>query len=75
MVIIGNKKRRMATSKASLLKTGPNTAEQRLIHDLFLQTVDPKDTTFHRRVLPAGSKWMEDASLTSILFCHPEVCF
>ncbi|KAF4522117.1 hypothetical protein B566_EDAN012743 [Ephemera danica] len=58
-----NKKRRTATQKTSLLKTGPNTEEQRLIHELFLQTVDPKDTTFHRRVLPPISTWMEDACL------------
>ncbi|XP_065350566.1 acyl-coenzyme A thioesterase 9, mitochondrial-like [Cloeon dipterum] len=67
-----NKKRRTAVQRASLLKTGPSAEEQAIIHELFLQTVDPKDTTFHRRIVPMHAMWMEEATLTNIVFCHPE---
>jgi hypothetical protein len=68
-----SKKRRTSMQKTSLLKTGPSVEEQAVIHDLFLQTVDPKDTTFHKRLIPANARWMEDSSLSNIVFCHPEV--
>lgn len=66
------KRRRQHVISQSLLKTIPDESEQRLIHELFVKTVDPKDLMLYRRVLPPHSKWMKEAQLNNIIFCHPE---
>ena len=66
------KKRRQAIQQFDLLKTEPNTFETRLIHDLFIRTIDTKSKAFNKRILPPGSVWMEDADLSNIIFSHPE---
>lgn len=67
------KKRRQTVQKVDLMKTEPNALESRLIHDMFLKTIDIKSRTFNKRILPPGSVWMEDASMgDNLIFSHPE---
>ncbi|KAL4220302.1 Acyl-coenzyme A thioesterase 9 [Mactra antiquata] len=67
-----SKSDRMLESQKTLLKTAPNEEERVLIHDLFLQTIDPKAHTFKVRVKPLDSVWMEDTSLKTLVICMPE---
>lgn len=66
------KKRRQQIQKFDLLKTEPNAFETRLIHDLFIKSIDSTSKAFNKRVLPPNSVWMEDADLSNIIFSHPE---
>ncbi|XP_070499028.1 acyl-coenzyme A thioesterase 9, mitochondrial-like [Chironomus tepperi] len=66
------KKRRQAIQQFDLLKTEPNAYETKLIHDLFIKTIDTKSKAFNKRILPPGCIWMEDADLNNIIFSHPE---
>lgn len=66
------KKNRQKTQKFDILKTEPNVFETKLIHDLFVKTIDTKSKAFNKRILPPGSVWMEDADLNNIIFSHPE---
>lgn len=72
-IFTGRKKRRIQIQQQSLLKVVPNTEEQKVIHNTFLQTVDVRDPTIHKRVLPPNSMWMDDVSYSSIIFGQPEV--
>lgn len=74
MFIFAAKKAKKAKyDKESLLNTPPNMEEQKLVHDIFMKSVDTNDIGLNRRVLPGGCMWMEDSSLTSCFFPHPEV--
>lgn len=66
------KKRRMLTQKQSLFNQEPNQFEQKLIHNLFIKTIDLGNQTFNTRVLPSGAVWMEDGQVSNIIFSHPE---
>lgn len=66
------KKRRQAIQQFDLLKTEPNIFETKLIHDLFIKSIDSTSKAFNKRILPANSVWMEDADLSNIVFSHPE---
>lgn len=66
------KKRRILSQKQSLFSVEPNPFEQKLIHDMFVKTIDMKNMTFNQRVLPANSVWMEDGVVSNIIFSHPE---
>ncbi|XP_043853579.1 acyl-coenzyme A thioesterase 9, mitochondrial isoform X1 [Dromiciops gliroides] len=67
-----NKRKRVASRTASLLKMAPTAEERNAIHDLFLNTLDPRTISFQSRVLPPNSVWMEDTKLKSLHVCHPE---
>jgi hypothetical protein len=69
----GRKKRRVQFQQQSLLKVVPNAEEQKVIHDTFLQTVDIRDPTIHKRVLPSNSIWMDEVSYSNIIIGQPEV--
>jgi acyl-coenzyme A thioesterase 9 len=66
------KKRRQTIQQFDLLKTEPNAFETRLIHDLFIKSIDSTSKAFNKRVLPHNCVWMEDADLSNIIFSHPE---
>jgi len=66
------KKRRQSIQQFDLLKTEPNAFETRLIHDLFMRSIDTKSKAFNKRILPPGAVWMEDADMSTIIFSHPE---
>lgn len=68
-----NKGRRIAFSSASLLKMAPSSEERNTIHEMFLNTLDPKTISFQSRILPPKSVWMEDTKLKSLDICHPQV--
>lgn len=67
-----NKSRRVALSTASLLKVAPTDEERKLIHNLFLHTLDSNMVSFRSRMLPPNSVWMEDAKLKGLEICHPQ---
>ena len=46
---------RKTMARESLLKTVPNKEERSLIHDIFINTLDPSGTTFKVRVKPEGT--------------------
>lgn len=66
------KKRRQQIQKFDLLKTEPNVFETKMIHDLFIKTIDGSSKAFNKRILPPNCVWMEDADLSNIIFSHPE---
>lgn len=66
------KKRRQAIQLFDLLKTEPNAYETKLIHDLFIKSIDSTSKAFNKRILPPNCVWMEDADLSNIIFSHPE---
>lgn len=55
------KRRRQTIQQFDLLKTEPNAFETKLIHDMFIKSIDTKSKAFNKRILPSGSVWMEDA--------------
>ncbi|XP_057679854.1 acyl-CoA thioesterase 9, tandem duplicate 1 isoform X2 [Corythoichthys intestinalis] len=67
-----NKSRRVELSTASLLKVAPTAEERKIVHGLFLNTLDKKTVSFRSRVLPPDSVWMEDAKLKGLEICHPQ---
>uniref|UniRef100_A0A8C7PG31 Acyl-CoA thioesterase 9 n=1 Tax=Oncorhynchus mykiss TaxID=8022 RepID=A0A8C7PG31_ONCMY len=69
---IFNKTRRVELSTASLLKVAPTAEERKIVHSLFLNTLDTKTVSFRSRVLPPNSVWMEDAKVKGLEICHPQ---
>ncbi|KAM3933667.1 acyl-coenzyme A thioesterase 9, mitochondrial isoform 1-T1 [Leptodactylus fuscus] len=67
-----NKTRRIEFSTASLLKMAPTAEERKIVHDMFLNTLDTRTVSFRSRVLPPNSVWMEDAKLKGLEICHPQ---
>ncbi|KAG9485735.1 hypothetical protein GDO78_008690 [Eleutherodactylus coqui] len=68
-----NKLRRVEFSTASLLKMAPTAEERKIIHDIFLNTLDTNTVSFRSRILPPNSVWMEDAKLKGLEICHPQL--
>lgn len=66
------KQRRIQLQSQQLTRVVPNLEEQKIIHDLFLRTVSLNEINLKKRVLPAGSVWMEACTLSNIIFSHPE---
>uniref|UniRef100_A0A8C6T8X2 Acyl-CoA thioesterase 9, tandem duplicate 2 n=1 Tax=Neogobius melanostomus TaxID=47308 RepID=A0A8C6T8X2_9GOBI len=67
-----NKSRRVELSTASLLKVAPTAEERKIVHSLFLNTLDNTTVSFRSRVLPPDSVWMQDAKLKGLEICHPQ---
>ncbi|CAL8294931.1 unnamed protein product [Lota lota] len=67
-----NKTRRVELSTASLLKVAPTADERKIVHSLFLNTLDPQTVSFRSRVLPPKSVWMEDAKVKGLEVCFPQ---
>ncbi|XP_036237245.1 acyl-coenzyme A thioesterase 9, mitochondrial isoform X4 [Molothrus ater] len=67
-----NKLKRIEFSTASLLKMAPTAEERNIVHDIFLNTLDPRTVSFRSRKLPPNSVWIEDAKLKGLEICHPE---
>lgn len=66
------KKRRLQIQQESLLRAEPNDFEQKLIHDLFLNSVDLNDFSFKKKSLPAGSVYMSDTNVSNLVLSYPE---
>ena len=64
--------RRYQISQDSLFKVPPTLAEQDIIHDFFIKTVDHKAMSFKARIKPQNSVWFEDAKLKNLIICQPE---
>lgn len=66
------KENRQNIQNFDLLKMEPSAHETKLIHDIFIKSIDTQSKAFNKRILPPGFVWMENASLTTIIFSHPE---
>lgn len=67
-----NKITRRKKKEESLFKMSPTAEERDVIHQLFLKTLDPKKSTFHSRVKPENTVWMEETHLKNLIICHPQ---
>ncbi|KAF5269330.1 hypothetical protein FQR65_LT02632 [Abscondita terminalis] len=67
---IARKKQRMLLESQSLTKVIPNEEEQNIIHGLFVRSVD--EVSLRKRNLPPSSVWMEECTLSNLIFSHPE---
>ena len=67
-----NKIMRRKKVEESLFKYPPTSNEQATIHNMFLNSLDPKKSTFSRRVKPDNTAWMEHTRLKNLLICHPQ---
>ncbi|XP_069687644.1 acyl-coenzyme A thioesterase 9, mitochondrial-like isoform X2 [Periplaneta americana] len=64
--------RRLHFQTHSLLKVTPDEEEMILIHKLFLSTIDAKDPTCHRRILPSNTIWMDQVQRYNLFNGYPE---
>lgn len=62
----------MQIQKESLFNHEPNAFEQKLIHGIFMRTMDLNNKSFNVRSIPAGAVWMEDAQMSNVIYSHPE---
>lgn len=67
--------RRHLGKKKSLLTSHPTEIEQRIIHEMYMKTIDLNDPTLNRRILPDNSVWIESTKVANMIFPHPEVSF
>ena len=63
------------TTERSVFKVPPTADERKIIHELFLNTLDPTKSTFHSRVKPENTVWMEETRLKNLIICHPQVLY
>lgn len=64
---------RQKMAKKDLTKQPPTEEERKLIHELFLQTVDQSVNSLQgEQRLPSGAMWMESTKMTSVRLCHPQ---
>ncbi|XP_046392966.1 acyl-coenzyme A thioesterase 9, mitochondrial-like [Ischnura elegans] len=72
------KQRRLKLQSTSLYRTLPSVSEQRAIHDIFLKTLETPGggrsgiPTFKSSSEIPNSVTMSSATMSSIVFCHPE---
>lgn len=56
----------------SLFVKPPTEDERKIMHDLFLKTVDPKSSSYRIGQKPRGSVWMNETRIKSMHICHPQ---
>lgn len=66
------KMHRMRLKESGLTKSVPSFEEQKVIHDLFIRTMNNSDISLQKHELPPGCVWMEDCTLSNIVHAHPE---
>ncbi|CAH0558075.1 unnamed protein product [Brassicogethes aeneus] len=74
-ILAGGESRKTARMKLQaqhVSKVIPNEEEQRIIHNLYTNTVDVKEGSLTRRVLPPSTEWMSNCTLSNVIFSHPE---
>lgn len=71
-MVSDRKRRRIQLQKESIFNQEPNAFEQKLIHSIFMTTMDCNNRTFNVRNIPPGAMWMEDAQLSNVIYSHPE---
>eukprot|EP00795_Rhopilema_esculentum_P012543 gene12543-3238_t len=67
-----SRKEMKLSKQQSLFKAAPTAEERNIIHDLFLTTLDRTKSTFHNRVKPPNTVWMEQTRLKNLIICHPQ---
>ncbi|XP_074042907.1 acyl-coenzyme A thioesterase 9, mitochondrial isoform X3 [Leptinotarsa decemlineata] len=65
------KQRWVKLQQKHVLKVIPDSEEQKIIHDIFLRTVN-NEISQRNRVLPPGCVWMNSASISNVVLSHPE---
>nr|XP_023011961.1 acyl-coenzyme A thioesterase 10, mitochondrial-like [Leptinotarsa decemlineata] len=65
------KQRWVKLQQKHVLKVIPDSEEQKIIHDIFLRTVN-NEISQRNKVLPPGCVWMNSASISNVVFSHPE---
>lgn len=71
----GGESRRKARSvgaKDHVSKTLPTVEEQKLIHNIYTRTTDPKDISTVHQILPPKSAWMSNSKISSVILAFPE---
>lgn len=66
------KMHRMNLREVGLMKSIPSFEEQKVVHDLFMRTMNISDISLQKHELPAGCVWMEDCTISNIVHAHPE---
>lgn len=66
------KKRRLSIQQESLFRAEPNDFEQKLIHDMFLSSVDLNDFSFKKKPLPSNTVYMSDTNVSNLILSQPE---
>ncbi|XKL67252.1 hypothetical protein PGB90_010672 [Kerria lacca] len=64
--------RRKSVKIDHLINKQPTFDEQTLIHDLFIRTIDTTNPLLGRRILPPNCIWLEETTMVTNIFCHPE---
>lgn len=67
-----NKLIRRKQSDESLLKTAPTADEREIIHQIFVDSLNPKSMSFGARMKAEGSIWMEETKLKTLIICFPQ---
>uniref|UniRef100_A0A915Q0J8 HotDog ACOT-type domain-containing protein n=1 Tax=Setaria digitata TaxID=48799 RepID=A0A915Q0J8_9BILA len=62
---------RKLNEECSLLKTPPNEAEIKILHDIFKKTVQSGGHKVQNRILPPDHVWIHDAGLSNTVVCFP----
>lgn len=62
----------MELQRESLLRGEPSDFEQKLIHDIFINTIDLNDFSFKKKSLPTGAMWMSDTNISNLILSYPE---
>lgn len=65
-------KARREQAQMSLLKSAPTAEEREIIHQLFLESLPPRASTFSQRVKPDDSIWMDETKLKNVIICFPQ---
>lgn len=66
------KRKRIQLQNESIFQQEPSAFEQKLIHNIFVKTMDLNNKTFNVRKIPPGASFMEDATLSNVIYSHPE---
>lgn len=63
---------RQQRSRESLLKNAPTAYERELVHNIFVDTLEPGVSSFSVRRMPPNSVWMDSTKLKNALLCFPQ---
>uniref|UniRef100_A0A1I7V7N1 HotDog ACOT-type domain-containing protein n=1 Tax=Loa loa TaxID=7209 RepID=A0A1I7V7N1_LOALO len=62
---------RKLNEECSLLKKPPNESEIKILHDIFIKTIQSGGQKGHSRILPPNHVWIHDARLSNTIVCYP----
>ncbi|KAG5890384.1 hypothetical protein JTB14_029748 [Gonioctena quinquepunctata] len=65
------RQRRVKLKQRHVSKVIPDNEEQKIIHDIYLRSRNP-EVSVRGNILPPGCQWMSSATLSNVVFSHPE---